>query len=111
MTATATPLPGMPDVPGRVDDFEDWIETVWPFYVAAADTGQPFTISQIAADNHLPDPPKSQSQWGHLPHRLVKAGIIEDYYRTGNSSRPGVHKSLVHQWIGVPAHRRAEAAA
>lgn len=111
MTATATPLPGMPDLPGVVDDFMEWVEIVWPSYVAAADSGQPFTISEIAAKAALPDPPKAQSQWGHLPGLLVKAGLIEEYVRTGKSSRPGVHKSLVHQWIGIRAEDRAEAAA
>jgi hypothetical protein len=111
MPTTATPLPGMPEPPGVVDDLGEWVKVVWPAYVAAADTGQPFTISEIAAKAGLPDPPKAQSQWGHLPGLLVKAGLIEEYVRTGKSSRPGVHKSLVHQWIGIPTHRRAEAAA
>jgi hypothetical protein len=101
----------MPEVPGRVDDLEKWIEVVWAAYVAAADSGQPFTISEVAAKAGLPDPPKAQSQWGLLPGRLVKAGLIEAHRETGKSSRPGVHSSLVHQWIGIPAHRRAEAAA
>jgi hypothetical protein len=111
MSATPTPLPGMPDLPGRVDDLEEWVKAVWPAYLAAADTAQPFTISEIAAKHGLPDPPKAQAQWGLLPGRLVKAGLVEEYRETGKSSRPGVHKSLVHQWIGIPAHRRTEAAA
>jgi hypothetical protein len=108
---TATPLPGMPTLPGRVDDYEEWVKAVWPAYVAAANTGQPFTISQIATKAGLPDPPKSQSQWGLLPGLLKKDGLIEAYCETGKSSRPGVHSSLVHQWIGIPADQRAEAAA
>lgn len=110
MTA-AEPLPGMPEPPGKVDDFEEWVKTVWPAFVAAADSGQPFTTSEIAAARQLPDPPNAQAQWGSLPGRLIKAGLIEPYYRTGKSARPGVHKSLVHLWIGIPLHRRAEAAA
>ena len=111
MTATANPLPGMPTIPWRVDDLEVWFTIIWPAYVAACDTGQPFTISKVAKDNQLPDPPKSQSQWGHLPGRLVKAGLAKAHTDTGKSSRPGVHHSLVHQWIGIPADERAEAAA
>jgi hypothetical protein len=111
VTAIATPLPGMPQLPGRIDDLEEWVKQVWPAYVHAADTGIPFTISEIAAKYRLPDPPKAQAQWGLLPGRLIKAGLIEAYRETGKSSRPGVHRSLVHQWIGVPLEQRAEAAA
>jgi hypothetical protein len=111
MNGTPLPLPGMPKPPKPVDDFEEWVKAVWPAFVRAADSGQPFTTSEIAAREKLPDPVKSQAQWGKLPGRLQKAGLIEEYYRPGKSSRRGVNGSLVHTWIGIPAHRRAEAAA
>ncbi|MFC8983882.1 hypothetical protein [Streptomyces sp. NPDC057115] len=91
----------------RVDDFEAWVDEVWPFYVAAADTGRPFTIDEISRKHQLPDPPSPKSQWGSLPGRLLDAGIIR-HHGYGQSAR--CRRSLVHVWIGVPAaHREAVA--
>ncbi|MEZ3180337.1 hypothetical protein KYY02_17080 [Streptomyces pimonensis] len=87
----------------RVDDYEAWISEVWPVFVAAADTGRPFTIDAVARDNDLPDPPRPKSQWGNLPGRLLDAGIIR-HHDYGQSAR--CRRSLVHVWIGVPAHHR-----
>lgn len=106
MTAIQQPLDGMPVPPPADADYETWVETVWDAFVRAADSGLPFTTSEVAKRENLPDPPKPQSQWGKLPGRLVKAGLIRGY-DTGNSSRRGVHGSLVHTWIGIPAHQRA----
>src|SRR5690606_7281637 len=50
-----------------VDDYEAWVDEVTPHYVAAADTGQPFTIDEISRKHQLPDPPSPKSQWGGLP--------------------------------------------
>ena len=112
------PLPGMPEPPTppavqRAEDYEEWVKAVWPAFAAAADTGEPFTISQIAAEAGLSDPPKPESQWGSLPGRLKAAGLIEEWAGHGNakSSRRTTHQSRVATWIGIPAHRRAEAAA
>lgn len=93
----------------RVDDYETWIDEVWPAFESAADSGLPFTTSEIAKTHDLPDPPNPQAQWGKLPSRLIKAGLIE-VFATGNSKRATVHGSLVHTWIGIPAHRRRAAA-
>ena len=87
----------------RVDDYEAWVDEVWPAFVAAADTGQPFTVDAIARDNNLPDPPSPKAQWGSLPGRLLDAGIIR-HHGYGQSAR--CRRSLVHVWIGVPAHHR-----
>lgn len=95
----------------QLDDFEEWVKTVWPAFERAADSGQPFTTSQIQERYKLPDPPNPQSQWGHLPGRLVKAGLIEEYAQTGKSKRRGVNSSRVAQWIGIPPELRAERAA
>lgn len=113
MTEAPIPLPGMPEPDGVVvlDDYDEWIKTCWPHYVAAANSGEPFTISQIAKDRDLPDPPRAQAQWGQLPKLLVKAGLIRGHNQTANSVRTTVHSSLVHMWIGIPADQRAEAAA
>lgn len=89
----------------RIDDYEAWVDEVWNAFVDAADSGQPFTVSGVAADRKLPDPPKPQYQWGHLPERLLNAGIIRAH-SVASSRRDGVHGSLVRQWIGVPAHQR-----
>jgi len=51
----------------------------------------------------LPDPPHPKSQWGSLPSRLLNDGIIR-HHGFGGSIR--AHHSLVHIWIGVPAHMR-----
>jgi hypothetical protein len=116
VTTQPTPLPGMPEPPvpaavQRAEDYETWINAVRPAFVRAADSGEPFTISQIAAANKLPDPPNPQAQWGQLPKLLRAEGLIRGYAATGNSVRRTVHSSLVHMWIGVPADQRAEAAA
>ena len=90
-----------------MDDYEAWVDEVTPFYEAAADTRQPFTIDEIASRHHLPDPPKPKSMWGSLPRRLLDAGIIQ-HAGASTSARAGY--SMVHRWIGVPAaHREAVA--
>lgn len=86
-----------------VDDYEAWVDEVWPFYVAAADTGQPFTVDEVARAKKLPDPPHPKSQWGSLPIRLQNAGIVR-HHGAATSARAG--HSMVHQWIGVPAWQR-----
>lgn len=90
-----------------VDDYEAWVDEVWPAFVAAADTGRPFTICDIATARQLPDPPRPKSMWGSLPIRLQNEGIIR-HHGASTSARAG--HSMVHQWIGVPAaHREAVA--
>lgn len=91
-----------------VDDFEAWVDEVWPHYVAAADSRRPFTIADVAAEKNLPDPPRPASQWGSLPGRLQDAGII-CHHSYGPSAR--CRKSLVYVWIGVPVGMREMVAA
>lgn len=86
-----------------MDDYEAWVDEVWPAYVAAADSGRPFTICTVATDNNLPDPPRPKSQWGSLPGRLQDAGLIR-HHGYGPSAR--CRKSLVYVWIGVPVSLR-----
>ena len=86
-----------------VDDYEAWVDEVWPAFVVAADTGQPFTVDEISRTHQLPDPPCPRAQWGSLPGRLLDAGIIR-HHGYGQSAR--CRRSLVHVWIGVPAHHR-----
>ncbi|MFF3928180.1 hypothetical protein [Streptomyces hirsutus] len=90
-----------------VDDYEAWVDEVTPYYVAAADTGQPFTVDAIARQYQLPDPPNPRAHWGSLPVKLQNDGIIR--HLTGGTSARARH-SMVHVWIGVPAaHREAVA--
>lgn len=103
------PAPKVPAARRRVEDYETWVDEVWPAFVRAADSGLPFTTSEVAKREDLPDPPIPQAQWGKLPSRLVKAGLIQPY-ATGNSKRDTVHGSLVHTWIGIPARYRRRAA-
>ena len=86
-----------------VDDFEAWVDEVWPVYVAAADAREPFTIDEIARKHRLPDPPRPKSMWGALPGRLQSQGIIR-HHSGGTSIRAG--HSMVHVWIGVPPAMR-----
>lgn len=96
-----------------IDDYEAWVDEVWPAFIEAADSGRPFTIDEVARARQLPDPPRPQSQWGSLPARLQNEGIIR-HHGYGPSQR--AHGSLVYVWIGVPvrlrelvvARRRAE---
>jgi hypothetical protein len=91
-----------------LDDYEAWVDEVWPFYVAAADSREPFTIDEIARKHQLPDPPHPKSQWGSLPGRLQNEGIIR-HHSGGTSIRAG--HSMVHVWIGVPPAMREMVAA
>lgn len=91
-----------------VDDFEAWVDEVLPHYEAAADTGQPFTIDEVARKHQLPDPPHPKGQWGSLPARLQDAGIIR-HHGYGRSAR--CNQSLVYVWIGVPVRLRELVAA
>jgi hypothetical protein len=86
-----------------IDDYDAWVTEVWDPFVEAADTGQPFTIDEVARKRQLPDPPRPQSQWGSLPRLLVTAGIMR-HHGYGGSER--AHYSLVHVWIGIPADQR-----
>ncbi|MFJ6566557.1 hypothetical protein ACIQNU_04000 [Streptomyces sp. NPDC091292] len=87
----------------RIDDYEAWVDEVWKTFVAAADSGQPFTVDQIARRHRLPDPPQPKTQWGRLPGRLLNDGIIR-HHGYGGSAR--ARQSLVHVWIGVPIGQR-----
>ncbi|MEU5477515.1 hypothetical protein [Streptomyces mirabilis] len=91
-----------------VDDFEAWVDEVTPYYVAAADSREPFTIDEVARKHQLPDPPKPKSMWGSLPIRLENEGIIRHH---GGSTSARAGHSMVHEWIGVPAPMREMVAA
>jgi hypothetical protein len=91
-----------------VDDFEAWIDEVTPYYVAEADTREPFTIDEVARKHQLPDPPKPKSMWGSLPIRLQNEGIIRHH---GGSTSARAGHSMVHEWIGVPVAMREMVAA
>ena len=92
----------------KIDDYEAWVDEVWPYFVHAADTGLPFTVDEVSRKHRLPDPPSPKAQWGSLPGRLQNDGIIR-HHSGGTSIRAG--HSMVHVWIGVPAHQREAVAA
>jgi hypothetical protein len=93
-----------------MEDFEAWVDEVWDAFEQAARTGLPFTTSEVQRKYNLPDPPKPASQWGTLPKRLRKAGLVQEYTAgTGSSSRRSAHGSPVRQWVGVPERRRRAA--
>jgi hypothetical protein len=113
MTVTPTPLPGMPDLPvppavQRAEDYETWIAGIWPTFIRAADSGEPFTTSEIQERHQLPDPPDPAHHWGHLALRLQAQRIVREF-STDRSRRKTVHKSRVTLWIGVPAAERRAA--
>ena len=103
MTAVQQPLDGMPEPPP--DEYETWVETVRPAFVAAARTGREFASWHIKVDAHLPDPPNPRSQWGHLMHRLHDEGLLEPASFT--TTRDG---SGVRTWRGTRAARAGRAA-
>lgn len=86
-----------------MDDYEAWVDEVWPAFVEAADSGRPFTVCSVARDKNLPDPPRPKSQWGSLPRRLQDEGVIR-HHGYGASER--CRHSLVYVWIGVPIRLR-----
>lgn len=98
------PAPKVPAARRRVEDYETWVDEVWPTFVKAAATGQPFTSWDIADAHKLPEPPNSASHWGNLISRLRNEGLITHYGWT-NSHRPGDNDSGVKVWKGTRAAR------
>ncbi|MCY0916978.1 hypothetical protein OS965_02155 [Streptomyces sp. H27-G5] len=102
------PAPKIPAARRKAEDFETWIDEVWPVYVTVAATTRTWTFAEIADEHRLPEPPDSH-QWGRLATLLKEAG----YTRTAGwatSPRPTVHHSGVRTWKGTPAARRETAA-
>ncbi|MFK0222159.1 hypothetical protein ACIQWN_28715 [Streptomyces vinaceus] len=101
------PTPKIPAARRRAEDYETWIDEVWPKYLEAAASGRTFTFAEIADEHRLPEPPDSH-MWGRLATRLKEEG----YTRTAGwttSPRPTVHHSGVRTWKGTAAARRAAA--
>ncbi|MER7734147.1 hypothetical protein ABTX80_24975 [Streptomyces erythrochromogenes] len=98
------PAPTIPAARRRAEDYETWIDEVWPTYLDAAASGRTFTFAEIAEQHRLPEPPDSH-MWGRLATRLKEEG----YTRTAGwttSPRPTVHHSGVRTWKGTAAARR-----
>lgn len=115
MTATVQPaldgtLPeSKPTARQRSEDYETWLEAVWPKFIAAAATGRTFTCYEIADAHQLPDPPNPQAHWGRLMTLLKDEG----YVRTAGwacSDRPTAHHSGVRTWKGTRAAQQGTAA-
>ncbi|MEU8525300.1 hypothetical protein AB0C77_06805 [Streptomyces sp. NPDC048629] len=114
MTTIQPALDGtIPDPPKtatrqRAEDYETWLEQVWPTYLDAAASGRTFTCFEIADANNLPEPPDSAHHWGRLMTLLKDEG----YIRTAGwacTERPTANHSGVRTWKGTAAARRAAA--
>ncbi|WP_405536994.1 hypothetical protein [Streptomyces antimycoticus] len=107
-------LDGMPELdpkPARPqsEDYETWLDIVWPKYVEAAESGRVFTCFEIADAHQLPDPPNPQAHWGRLMTLLKDEG----YVRTAGwacTNRPTAHHSGVRTWKGTRAAQQGRAA-
>jgi len=115
MTATVQPaLDGSVPEPSktktrqRAEDYETWLEIVWPKFIAAAATGRTFTCYEIADAHQLPDPPNPQAHWGRLMTLLKDEGYVRKV-SWATSSRPTTHSSGVRTWKGTAAARRTAA--
>lgn len=115
MTATqpaldgTIPAPKIPAARQRAEDYETWIDAVWPAFVAAAETGRVFTCYEIADAHKLPEPPDSAHHWGRLMTLLKDEG----YIKTAGwacSDRPSAHHSGVRTWKGTRAAQLGRAA-
>lgn len=103
MTAVQPALDG--SIPAPTVDFETWVDTVRPAFVAAARTGREFASWHIKVDAKLPEPPNPRSMWGQLMHRLSEEGLLEAVSFT--TTRDG---SGVRTWRGTRAARNGRAA-
>lgn len=103
MTATATPLPGMPE-PEPGTDFETWAESVIPTFRKVAATGRSFVCWQVARDHKLPAPPNQERDWARLMGRLHHDHVIR--YAGFGLARD---KSAVRRWTGTAAARKEAA--
>ncbi|WP_454367370.1 hypothetical protein [Streptomyces ambofaciens] len=102
------PEPRKTQTQQRTEDYETWLEIVWPPFIAAAATGRTFTCYEIADAYDLPAPPNPQAHWGRLMTLLKDEG----YVRTAGwacTNRPTAHHSGVRTWKGTAAARRAAA--
>lgn len=102
----SVPEPQKTNTQQRVEDYETWLEIVWPKFIEAAAIGRTFTCFEIADAHRLPDPPNPQAHWGRLMTLLKDEG----YVRTAGwacTSRPTAHHSGVRTWKGTAAARRA----
>lgn len=102
-------IPNPPAARQRADDYDTWLNTVWPAFTEAAASGRTFTTYEIAEQHKLPDPPNPQAHWGRLMTLLKEAGYVRKV-SWANSSRPTTHHSGVRTWKGTASARRGAAA-
>lgn len=107
MTATPTPLPGMPEPP--VADYETWVAAVHPAFEQAAARPGTFTAYGVVRDAGLPEPPNPAHHWGRLLGLLRDEGWIRPAGWAA-SDRPTTRHSGVRTWRGTPAARKKAAA-
>jgi hypothetical protein len=102
MTAVQPTLDGTLPTPDTSPTYTEWADQVRPAFVAAARTGQRFTVYEIAKDHDLPEPPNSRADWGNATQRFVHEGLIE-HCGFDRSSRPTGERSAVAVWRGTRA--------
>ncbi|MEW1803261.1 hypothetical protein ACIGO7_35600 [Streptomyces virginiae] len=101
------PTPTIPAARRKAEDYETWLEEAWPFYIAAAASGETYTIYEIAERHRISQPPDSH-MWGRLATLLREAGYHRPVGWT-TSPRPTSHHSGLRTWKGTAAARRAAA--
>lgn len=89
-------------LPEPAGDYASWRDLVWPYYVAACQSGRTFTTYAVAKEHELPEPPNPKADWGNLAQALAKRGLAEDA-GTDRSSRPTSERSRVGVWRGTSA--------
>jgi hypothetical protein len=82
--------------------YAEWADLVRPAFVAAARSGQRFTVYEVAYDRDLPEPPNPRADWGNATQRFAHEGLIE-HCGFDRSSRPTGEKSAVAVWRGTRA--------
>lgn len=107
MTATPTPLPGMPEPPAA--DYDTWLALVRPAFEQAAGRPGTFTAYAVVRDAGLPEPPDPAHHWGRLLGLLRDEGLIRPVSWAA-SDRPTTRHSGVRTWRGTPAARQGRAA-
>lgn len=102
------PTPKIPAARRKAEDFESWLDEAWPYYIAAAASGETYTIYEIAERHRISQPPDSH-MWGRLTTLLREAGYHRPVGWT-TSPRPTSHASGLRTWKGTAAARQAAAA-
>ena len=89
--------------------YAEWVDRIWPAFVAAARSGREFTTYEIARDADLPEPPNPRADWGNAVQLFVRQQLIE-HVAFDRSRRPTGERSAVGVWRGTHAAREGRVA-